>query len=177
MTRLSRRERLMRLATSLKLSFKPHISENELERLIDNAPATERQLLVLMDFMETTGRTLPRGLTYGRAKRALEAVMDTANERAIQTLRLTEGAVRIWKGEYFYVTRVYGANYHNLVSLRRVALSRPKGALKASLTPTSGKDIKVHPLNLLFVSMAVDLTTWQPTYQYAPKVDPDEPLF
>lgn len=173
----SRRERLIAIATWLRLRFPSSISDDELARLIDAQPATARQLLVLMDFLAPLKRDVPNGMTYGQARRAIMQIVEALNEAAIRDMRIVEGAIRQWKGKYYYVVKVAGSGDRYKVTLRKVELSRPRGASRAVMKPASDLEFKVNPVNMLYVSWPVDLTTWQPDFSFEPRVDPDEPLF
>ena len=182
MSYMSQRERLIRLASRLKLSFPPGISDGGLVDLINAAPANDRQLLIVNEFLRPLGRRVPRDMTFGYATQVISRDMEVVNEQAVQSLRLVEGAVRLWNGEYFCVVRLYGSALLHMVGLQVVTLHRSRGAKRARVSAKhpkeKGKEIKVNPVNMLFVSTAVDLQAWQPGQVYGPtRVSPDQPLF
>lgn len=174
--RKSRRELLLILAKKMELSLPLGISDHALINLIDRQPATERQLLILGDMLPR-GHQLPEGMTYGRARRAIQLAMETLNEGAVASMKLQEGSVRYWRGMYIYIMSIGSAADQYRVWFCVVKLHRPAGAAKAVVRQMGDRKYKAHPVNMLYASFDVNLATWQPDFRPAERFDPDEPLF
>jgi len=174
MVQWSRRENLLATAQLLKVSVRPSATEDEIRRAVDAAPATPRQLLVLADALPA-GRTLPAGMTYGRARVAVQKVMEILNELAIAELKLQPGAIIYRSGKYYYVVSIARAADHYQVRLTQVSLSRAQGE-RTRYKRVARREFNINPVNLRYTSAVVDLDTWQPTYSFRPRVNPNEPL-
>jgi len=172
----SRRERLMMKARWLGLDFSPSISENTLRRLIDNQPATKRQVELITGLLERFKVPFPADLstmTFGHAVNVINEVKESLNSSAIEMMGFDEGMVCEWGDEYYLIIKIYGESLRHRMLIQQVTLSRMGNTQKAILTPI-GRQRSIDPSEMLYLSVPVDLTRWSPTNKSSYQ---DEPPF
>lgn len=164
MSRMSRRERLIRTAERMGLSFPLSITDNDLAALIGRQPATERQLRMLADFVHSQpgNRELPPGLTFGRARELVWQLRGLLNRAAVEQLRLAAGVVLRWQRRYYYVMSVGSEADGYVVLLQAVGLWRAPGSPRAEYAADTSRPQRIDPVKLRYGgAYVVDLTQWQ----------------
>ncbi len=159
-----RRERLFWTAQRLGLDFPSSISDNDLGSLIKRQPATARQRKILSDFLKSQpgNRTLPPGLTFGRAGELIQELMELLNQRAIMELGLSVGDVVRWRSTYFYVQDIGSARSRYKMQLQQVGLWRAPGSPRAEFAAAKRKPFWTNPVTLRYEGVErIDLTKWR----------------